>query len=311
VLEYKLMSTQKKRAMLIYNANAGQIWGAFSADAVCEYLAKHDWAVDARATDYAGHGSELARQAVKAGFEVVIAAGGDGTINEIIQALAQTSVQLGVLPVGTTNVLARELRIPLAFQEALEYLPIAESYRVDLGRANRRYFILMAGIGYDAEVVRDINPQLKAIAGKSAVVTSGVMNLFQHQPFKVKLRFTDAQGRRHRLRRSAMQIFLFNAATYATDYKIAAEASMDDGLLDLHIYKSKRFQDTLHGLLSLVLRRHKEWTDFEHFSVRSVQVYAKTAASLQLDGDVVGTTPVTIDIVPKALSVLRPRLLLA
>lgn len=307
MLEYGLM--QAIRAMLIYNPTAGQIWSPFKAELVKDYLAKHDWSVELAPTERAGHGSELARRAVAERFDVVIAAGGDGTLNEVAQGLAYTPVKLGILPVGTTNVLAREFRIPLGFEEALEYLPIAETATVDLGKVDSRYFLLMAGIGFDAEVVRDINPQMKLVAGKTAVVTSGVVNIFNHQPFPVKLSFIDAQGRRIRLQRTVMQIFVSNASTYATDYKIAENARMDDGLLELHIFKSKRFQDTFGSLISLALRRHKEWTDFEHYSIRELQVFGRKVAPIQIDGDTIGTTPVRIEVAPAALKVLRPRLL--
>ncbi|MGV3525540.1 MAG: diacylglycerol/lipid kinase family protein [Candidatus Sericytochromatia bacterium] len=305
------MKTPRVRATLIYNPTAGQIWGAFKPEGVISYLAKHDWQVEATPTAYAGHGSELARQAVRDGYDVVLAAGGDGTLNEVVQGLAHSSVTLGVLPVGTTNVLARELQIPLNFQEALECLPLAEPFTLDLGRMNRRYFILMAGIGYDAEVMRDVNPHIKLFAGKMAVVTSSVLNLFNHQSFVVRLNFIDAAGKRHRLGRSVMQIFVSNAATYATDYKIAEQARLDDGLLELHIFKSRRFRDTLSSLLSLALRRHKEWIEFEHYRIRSLQIKARKAVPVQLDGDTVGKTPLLIEVVPQALRVLRPRQVLS
>lgn len=294
------------RAYLIYNPKAGQIWSAFQPEIVCKYLSQHGWQVTPCPTDYAGHGSDLARQAVKDGQDIVIAAGGDGTINEVIQGLAQTNTKLGILPAGTTNVLARELKIPLTFQEALTSLPTATPFQVDLGKVNHRFFMLMAGIGYDAEVVRDINPQLKALTGKSAVVTSGVLNLFHHKPFKVKIRCIDAQGKKHVLRRSVMQIFVFNAATYATDFKIAAEAQMNDGVLELLIFKSRRFQDTFKSLLALLLRRHREWTDLEQLAIGSVHISSKKPAPLQIDGDTIGTTPINIVVVPHALTLLRP-----
>lgn len=295
------------RAHLIYNPSAGQRWHVFDPQLVINYLTKQGWQVEARPTEYAGHGSELARLAVRQQVDVVIAAGGDGTINEVVQGLAHSEVKLGILPVGTTNVLARELMISLNFQEALEYLPMAIPKRIDLGRVNQRYFFLMAGIGYDAEVVRDINPQLKQVAGKTAVVTSGIANLFQHKPFKLKLLFVDHRGKKRRLRRSIMQIFVSNASTYATDYKIAEQAKMDDGLLELHIFKSKRFQDTFHALISLALRRHKEWVAFEHFSIRSLRIYARKPVPVQIDGDLYGHTPVTIEVVPQALYLLQPK----
>lgn len=302
------MKSTRVRAQLIYNPTAGQIWSSFAPEQVREYLAQQDWQVDLKPTAYAGQGAELARQAVRDQLDVVIAAGGDGTINEVVQGLAHSKVKLGILPVGTTNVLARELKVPLNFQQALEYLPVAHTRVIDLGQMNRRYFLLMAGIGYDAELVRDVNPQLKSLAGKIAVVFSGVMNLFNHRPFKVKILLRDARGKKRRLRRSAMQIFVSNAATYATDYKIAAEARMDDGLLELHIFKSKCFRDTLWALLAMLLRRHKEWADFDHYSVQAVKILSRKPIPVQIDGDTVGTTPVQIEVVPAALQILTPRI---
>jgi YegS/Rv2252/BmrU family lipid kinase len=299
------------RAMLIYNPKAGQIWSAFRPDTVEAFLARHDWQVTSCPTEYAGSGSALARRAVSEGFDIVIGAGGDGTLNEIVQSLAYTPLKMGILPVGTTNVLARELHIPLSFQEALEQLPVARPINLDLGKLTHkrdaRYFLLMAGIGYDAEVVSNINLPLKAFAGKTAVVTSGLFNLITHRPFGVRMRLTDSFGKRLKLRKKVMQIMVSNAATYATDYKIAEQARMDDGLLELHLFKSKRFLDTLMNLLSLVLRRHKEWTDFEHYSLRVLQIHGSKAIQVQIDGDTICRLPVQIEVAPKALTVLAPK----
>lgn len=303
-----LPSERRVRSQLIYNPAAGQAWTSFKPERVLTYLSRYGWDVELKPTEYAGHASELARQAVSENVDIVIAAGGDGTINEVVQGLAHSAVALGFLPVGTTNVLARELKLPLNPQEALKYLPEAQTVQIDLGLMNQRYFLLMAGFGYDAELVRDVNPQMKNVAGKLAVVVSGVMNVFSHKPFKVKIILKDAQGKKKRLRRSVMQIFVSNAATYATDYKIAEEARMDDGLLELHVFKSKRFQDTFFSLIAMLLRRHKEWVDFDHFSVRSVEIISRKPMPIQLDGDTVGTTPAHIKVIPGALKILRPKI---
>ena len=294
------------KSMLIYNPVAGQIWQQFQPEMVKTYLEKHGWQVDVEPTQKMGGGAELARKAAAEGYDVVIAAGGDGTINEVAQGLVHTPVKLGFLPVGTTNVLAREFKVPLNYEDALAYLPQAESHPIDLGRVNQRYFLLMAGVGYDAEILMRVNKQLKTVAGKLAVFTSGVENLFYHKPFALKLRFEDAQGRRFRLKRTVMQIFISNASTYATDYKIADQAVMDDGLLELHIFKSKRFRDTFYSLISLLLRRHKEWVDFEHHSIRKLRILARKPVPVQIDGDLIGYTPISVEIVPRALHILAP-----
>lgn len=303
------MKPKLVKACLIYNPTAGQIWSPFEPQTVVDYLAKQYWQVTVCPTEYAGHASELARQATRDHVDVVIVAGGDGTINEAVQGLAHSATRLGILPVGTTNVLARELNIPLSFQEALESLPVARPIQIDLGQVNRRYFLLMAGVGYDAEVVRQTHPQLKSVLGKAAVLTSGVFNLFSHKPYKVKLHFTDQDNKHHHLTRTIMQIFISNASTYATDYKIAEQANMQDGLLELHIFRSKRFRDTFYSLISLVLRQHKQWVDFEHFSIQSVRIESSLAIPVQIDGDTVGSTPLTIQVSKQALTVLRPRIM--
>lgn len=295
------------RAMLIYNPTAGQIWSAFKPEDTQTYLKGHGWQVDIAPTQAAGDGGSLARKAVKEGYDVVIAAGGDGTLNEVAQSLAHSPVALGILPAGTTNVLAREFGIPLNIEEALTYLPTAQIRTVDLGKLNGQYFLLMAGVGYDAELLEGVNKDMKKIAGKTSVFTSGVVNLFNHKPFVFKIHFTQANGKRIKLKRSLFQVFISNAATYATDFRIAEEAKMDDGLLELHLFKSKRLRDTFSSLLAILLRRHKEWADFEHYQVRKVDIYARRRAPIQIDGDPVAHTPAHIEVVPAALKVLVPK----
>ena len=159
------------KAMLIYNPTAGQIWQQFQPEMVKNYLQEQGWQVDVEPTQKIGGGTDLARKAAQLKYDVVIAAGGDGTINEVAQGLVHTPVKLGFLPVGTTNVLAREFKIPLNYEEALAYLPQAESRLIDLGKLNQRHFLLMAGVGYDAEILMRVNKQFKNVAGKLAVFT--------------------------------------------------------------------------------------------------------------------------------------------
>jgi YegS/Rv2252/BmrU family lipid kinase len=118
----------------------------------------HDagWEIELQLTKEAGNASLLARQAVMQKVDVVIVAGGDGIINEVIQELAGSETALGVLPFGTVNVWAREMNIPLDVNGAREVLLNGEKLRVDLGKVNDRYFLLMAGIGFDADVTHAV-----------------------------------------------------------------------------------------------------------------------------------------------------------
>src|SRR5579884_2628940 len=120
------------------------------------FLRKHGWHVELWYTEAPGDGQRLAQKAVEQGADVVIAAGGDGTINEIIQALVGSETALGILPTGTVNVWAREMGIPLNTAQAQKILLEGKTRRIDLGQVNGRYFLLMVGIGLDGEVTQAV-----------------------------------------------------------------------------------------------------------------------------------------------------------
>ncbi|HYU72724.1 MAG TPA: diacylglycerol kinase family protein [Ktedonobacteraceae bacterium] len=141
-------------AVVIANPTSGSYAShAQEVEETMAFLRHSGWKVDLRLTEAAGDGRRLAREAVEQEAEVVIAAGGDGTINEVIQELAGSETALGVLPIGTVNVWAREMGIPLESVGAREVLLHGETRRIDLGRINDRFFLLMVGIGFDGEVV--------------------------------------------------------------------------------------------------------------------------------------------------------------
>ncbi len=145
------------RAMIIFNPAAGQA-GSLQGDleASCDLLNEYGWQVELRPTQAAGDGTRIAREAAQAGYDAVIAAGGDGTINEIVNGLAGSQTALGVLPVGTVNVWAREIGLPLQPRATTEALLRTHVRSIDLGRAGDRYFLLMAGVGFDAAVVNEV-----------------------------------------------------------------------------------------------------------------------------------------------------------
>ena len=116
-------------------------------------------------TERPGHGERLAREAVAKGYRTIIAAGGDGTVNEVLNGLDPKVCTLGVLPVGTMNVLALELGIPPGLEKALEVIRAGKRKRLDLGLANERRFIQLAGVGLDAETVRRTHPNAKRAWG--------------------------------------------------------------------------------------------------------------------------------------------------
>src|SRR5579884_2528085 len=147
-------------AVLIANpTSGGYIYHAQQLKDTVTFLRAQGWQVDLKLTQAAGDARRLAQEAVDQRVAMVVVAGGDGTINEVIQALAGSETALGVLPGGTVNVWAREVGIPLDIAGAREVLIHGQIRSIDLGRVNERYFLLMAGIGLDGEVTHAIERQ--------------------------------------------------------------------------------------------------------------------------------------------------------
>jgi YegS/Rv2252/BmrU family lipid kinase len=251
-----------------------------------------------------GHALELTRAAVAAGHEMVIAAGGDGTLNDAIQGLAGSTTALGVLPMGTVNVWAREIGIPLGATEAREVLLHGARRRVDLGRAGARYFLMMAGVGFDAEVVKRVERNwLKRFGLKllDYIATAGSLGLTQ-QPAKLTLRIA---GQRRKM--SALMIVIGNTRLYGGAMQFTRRAVADDGLLDVVVIGGGGWARRAGVFLRAFLRRPSLGPDVRYERVRSVRLESTPPLPIQVDGDIIGSLPMTFTIAPDALWVIVPR----
>lgn len=291
------------KATIILNPTAGHGRPAASQDSIAAALQKQGFSCEMLVTDGPGAATALARKAVSHGADLVIAAGGDGTVNEVSNGLVGTGVPMGILPIGTVNVMARELNIPLNPKKALQIIAEGHTRSIDLGSANGRFFTLMAGIGFDAEVVSTVLQPLKDIIGASAYVLKGLGKLATYDATDVALDMPDET-----CRTKAFLIIVANASTYTYGLKIAAHASMSDGLLDVCVFE--RPVDDKLGFARLVadvfVNRHLQRDEFTYFRTPSVNVRSNPEVMVQLDGEVVGSTPIEIRVVPGILPVIVP-----
>lgn len=294
------------RAGLVYNPTAGQVWNPFHAQEAKAILEDAGWQVDLFPTEGPGGGTAAANQALKTGTQVVIAAGGDGTINEVVQAVAKTDVRLGILPVGTTNVLARDLSLPLNWQQCCRLLPELVPYAIDLGQVNERYYLLMAGFGLDAAISLDTSRSLKRWAGMFAFVAGSLKHLFSTRPYRLHMEITDERGRRKVLRRRAHQVVVSNATTYASGWVVAPEARFNDGILEVLIFKARRVWEMLYPLAVLILHQRRESRHIEHQRVVSIKIRSNRKMPIQVDGETMGHTPASVTVHPQALLLLVP-----
>ncbi len=289
------------KAILIHNPRAGQRdRGQEIAGAVARLCAA-GWQVESVLSQSAAEIERIARGAVESGADVLIVAGGDGTLNLAIQSLAHSPVTMGVLPVGTTNVWAREVGIPLDVRRATEVLLAGQTVRSDLGTANGRYFLFVAGIGFDASVTRNMDPTTKRRLGMLAyVIAAGVEAL--------KLRGVEATIVADGLmsRERVLMLVGSNVRLYGGVLNMAPQAVADDGLLDVWVFHGRGFLAGALHTASVLLGRHANDPGARFYRCSSMTIAAKWALPVQLDGDYVGTTPVTLRVAPKALRVLVP-----
>jgi len=242
-----------------------------------------------------------ALRGVAEGYDRILAAGGDGTINQVVSALAETEIPLGIIPIGTVNVLARELGIPLDPVKALQIALGDRVRRVDLGMANGQYFALMAGMGFDAKVVSEIVPRLKELFGPLAYVTAGLQALAGYKPSQFYLTFN---GRTTRF--PAWLLVVGNAGYYAYQLSVTPSARMDDGLLDIIVFGEQNALDRLAQIGAVFLGQHIKHPNIRYFQAPALSVAAEPAVRLQLDGDIVGSSPVEISVRHGALRVMVP-----
>ncbi|HEX8732735.1 MAG TPA: diacylglycerol kinase family protein, partial [Ktedonobacterales bacterium] len=242
------------QARIIVNPASG---GAQSESALndltetARWLTERGLPTELRLTRRPGHATELAHEAASAGYDMVIAAGGDGTVNDVIQALAGYRTALGVLPMGTVNVWAREMGIGLSASEARETLLRGVRRRVDLGRAGQRYFLMMAGVGFDAEVARRVEQgRLKRFGLKMLEYLATVVSLsFTHRSEAIRI----TMGARKRSQQ-ALMVIIGNTRLYGGAMTFTRRAVADDGALDVVVVGSGGIFHRI-GVLSRALLR--------------------------------------------------------
>ena len=260
--------------------------------------------VEVKLTTGPGEATEIAARAARNGSSDVIVAGGDGTINEAIQGLAGSKARLAIIPRGTGNVLARELKLPLDDEQATIVAARGNARRIHLGLAidettrAKRFFVLMAGIGLDASVVRRVHPRLKKRIGKAAFWISGLSHLADWTPAPFTL---EIEGRSY----TGTFAAIGTAARYGGDLAITPGARLEEPEFEICII------ETLHRfgylrLLAYALRtgmpRNKHGVRF----LKASSVRATGDAPVQVDGELLGQLPMRFEIAPESLEIIVP-----
>ncbi|ADL08975.1 diacylglycerol/lipid kinase family protein [Thermosediminibacter oceani] len=258
-----------------------------------------DFPYDFALTEGPGKATAIAKEAVKAGYERIVAVGGDGTVREVARALSGTEALLGVIPAGTGNDFVRSAGISQNPQKALETVKNGKVRCIDLIRVDDNCFINVAGAGLDAEVADAINKNMRFLRGAPAYVTGLFKVLATFAPRRAVI---EIDGRV--LHRKVWLVSVGNARYYGGGMMICPDALLDDGLLDVCIVNSIGRMELLRFLPSVFTGKHKNHPAYEVFRGKKVRVEFERPTKVHADGDVIGTTPVEFSVEPGALKVI-------
>ena len=288
--------------LILFNPTAGQSKNLIPAlEGAADRWREQGWRVDLRPTRSAGDATHLAREAAAQGYAVVVAAGGDGTVNEVVNGLVGTQTALAVLPIGTVNIWAREMGLPIDLQRSAIAFLQARLEQIDVGQVEGRYFLLMAGVGFDAAVTAKIRGAEKKRFGAIAYLIQALQLAQQFRGIHAHIRI---DGKR--IGGRILMVVIGNSQLYGGVVKLTAHAVLNDGLLDVCVIKGRNMWTAPLRLLSICLRLYDRDPQVNYYRARQVQVLGQKFLPVQVDGDYLGVTPMTFQVVPKSLWVLVP-----
>lgn len=262
-------------------------------------------------TRCAGDARALATEAVQEGFETIVAAGGDGTLNEVLNGIGDAPdgfarARLGVLPLGTVNVFARELALPTKLEAAWQVLLRQREARIDLpsaefqsgGRQQRRWFAQLGGAGLDARAIELVDWRLKKKVGPLAYVYAGFKALAEDQPtLTATVNGTSVSGQ---------LVLIGNGRLYGGNFATFHEAQMDDGKLDVCVFPRSGLMTLAHCAGPLLVSGKLPTGAVRRFQSAEFQLEGPPSASFELDGELIGKLPVKFAVRRQQLRVIVP-----
>lgn len=289
------------RARLIYNPTSGREEMKKKLSDILQRLEQGGIETSTHATTGEGDATRAAVEAVERGFDIIIAAGGDGTLYEIINGMAgmDNRPKLGIIPLGTTNDFARALGIPKFWEFACDLIVAQNTRSIDVGKANQRYFINIAGGGSMTELTYEVPSKLKTMIGQLAYYMKGLEKLPSLRPIKVNIQSPDFTGEE-----DVMLFLVANSNSVGGFEKLAPLASLDDGLLDVLMLRKCNLAEFLR-IASMALRgEHVHDEHIIYFRTKELQVTTDDYVQLNLDGEFGGTMPVKFSVLPSHLEII-------
>lgn len=288
----------KKKAVFIINLISGTSDKAAIPGLIDQYLDKTQFEYEIAVTQYAGHASEIAAKAKDDGVDVVVAIGGDGTVNEVARAIVHSSTALGIIPCGSGNGLARHLLLPLNVRKAIEVINRCEIRQLDYGIINGYHFFCTCGMGFDAFVSMKF-----AEAGKRGPITY-VENVLR-EGLKYKPETYTIEDENGTLQYKAFLISCANASQYGNNAYIAPQASMSDGLMDVIIMEPFDVFEAPQISIEMFSKTLDKNSKIKTFRTRHLHIRRDKPGVIHYDGDPVMTgADIDVELKPKGINII-------
>jgi diacylglycerol kinase (ATP) len=233
--------------------------------------------------------------------DLVIVGGGDGTLNAAVDALVETQLTLGILPLGTANDLARTLGIPNSLPDACKIIANGEVRRIDLGSVNGKHFFNVASCGLSVKITQRLTKKAKRRWGIFAYLITALQVIWESRPFSAEIRMNDQS-----IRVKTVQIAVGNGRYYGGGMAVVPDATIDDQRLDLYSLEIQHWWQIIPLLPAMRQGRHIHSRGVRALSGQEIEVYTRKPRPINTDGEITTYTPAHFRVIPNALSVLVP-----
>lgn len=287
-----------QRALLLINRHSRQGEERLSEAIACLRANNFDLIEDADAT------CETYNKAIdryKDQVDLIIVGGGDGTLNAIVDAVVESGLPLGILPLGTANDLARTLRIPTNLQQACQVIQKGRLQAIDLGWVNGKHFFNVASLGLSVQITRQLDKKLKRRLGALAYAFTAIRVMLKTRLFTARIR---VNGDLNIVR--TVQIAVGNGRHYGGGLTVAADATIDDQRLDVYSLELKHWWQIIPLLPAMRLGTFESWSFMHTYQGQEVEIITPRPYQINTDGEITTSTPALFRVIPKALSVFVP-----
>jgi len=300
-----------KKIYVVLNGKAGRRGLDFSKAEIEKCFKKHDPSVEVvyGVTERRMHAAELAREAALSGdYYAVVAAGGDGTVNEVANGMVNTGGRMGIIANGSTNVFCSEMKLSSDFDVATKVVLEGVPVEVDVGKVNDRYFIWMLGVGIEAKIANEVNPKIKQYLGVLAYVIAALKQITSIGFQVMKIIFDERQ-----MTFRTFNTVIGNATSFEGFFGIKSRYSIKDGFLDMCVLQNWTITGIIQLLKNFIKGRRDYYRFTERFSAahcrfKNLRIETVPNAWYHVDGEVMGQTPIDVSIVEKGVTLILPEI---